>query len=178
MQGTTHECRLVGVFQDTESAQRVVRELVENGFAQADIRLQASESPALSTSGSFWDEVRDLFGSEDAQAYREAEHRGNSVVVIRTPDDVNRVHVASEVMRRNDPIRVEGCSRGSVDPGGLTAGHRPDAVRVYRREIDTLADVDPKRTYDPHEQPGRVQTEDVDLGGRSGPRANRPADLD
>jgi hypothetical protein len=111
---------VISAFDDTKTAQRAVRRLVDAGFARGDVHLQAPspddaqdaelgertmhsaerevafDRHMLSSYGHFF---ASLFGLDHpaghAQTYTEAVRRGKSVVVVDAPDDPQAARAAS-----------------------------------------------------------------------------------
>lgn len=108
--------RIVGVFDERQSAEQARQELVRSGFSENDIRLVAG--PRNEASGrtdhdeSWWDSIRDFFGfsdDEDTFEYREAARRGSTLATVSAPD--NRVDQAVAVMQRYGVVDLDERAR-------------------------------------------------------------------
>jgi cytosine/adenosine deaminase-related metal-dependent hydrolase len=110
---------ILGAFDDRQTAQRAVDQLLARGFTDASIHLQTgatSDSPAADTATNrgMVASVRNFFSSlfgeseekEHAGNYAEAVRRGSSVVAVDTSDD-SEVQMAESIMGQLGAINVE-----------------------------------------------------------------------
>jgi uncharacterized protein (TIGR02271 family) len=93
--------KLVGFYEDANTARRVKDELDNAGFDDVSI-FSGREGPGL------WQEIKEFFGfadEEDRQVYAEAARRGDTAVAVSLDDaDAARESRAIEIMKRYNPI--------------------------------------------------------------------------
>lgn len=121
MRNVAHACTLVGVFENAEKAELAREDLMRDGFAAEDIRVQSEPVTFESREGSgFWDTIKELFGREEAYAYPDAERQGRHIVILNCSEDPDIIEKAAQIMRRFNPID-EFCNKGAT----MKAGRRP-----------------------------------------------------
>lgn len=128
---------VVGVFSEATVAERVVDDLVSNGFDRSQIDIQSNDSYAAETargntglSGAAHDSsgggiggfFRRMFGDDtrnDYSAYSNAVTRGSSVVCVTT--DEMRADYAVDIMERHGAM--------DIDESGSTTGYQSTVDR-------------------------------------------------
>lgn len=152
---------VVGIFDDQQSAQAVVDDLINNGFSRDQVHLesQANYGGEIASGGAgltgrtpsehhggFMGWLKSLFGgdeySEDTTRYGEAVRRGSYVVVVNT--EANQSDRAVEILNEHGAIDVDqhavkygyGTSAGTEAISDQEARPIPaqrGGVRVYSR---------------------------------------------
>jgi len=108
---------LVALYDTFTDAERVVQELIDDGFARSDVHLALDHTksrPARSSSvewdaayegASLLDTLADLgVPSDEAHAYAEGVRRGGALVVVESNDD--RAERGMEILRRLHPVDI------------------------------------------------------------------------
>ena len=102
---------IVGLYDNQQTAQRVVKELERTGFGEAHLQV-ASHDDTMRTGYEMSNPtgVRDTLGQYgveggEADFYAEAVRRGGSLVIVRTHD--NDSEKAVDLMARHNPVRYE-----------------------------------------------------------------------
>src|ERR671923_1633527 len=106
---------LVALYDTFTDAERVVQELIDDGFARSDIHLALdhSKSHTAHTAAVEWDsayEGANLIDTladlgvpyEEAHAYAEGVHRGSALVVVESSDD--RAERGMAILQRLHPV--------------------------------------------------------------------------
>jgi len=117
MAQATNDKTVVGVFEDYNAADRVVRELTNNGIPRDSIQVQSNfMTGAAGRSSNQEDENREggisgffhrLFGGDDSDAgnYAEAHRRGNAIVCVTAPSD--QLERAVDIMNSAGAIDID-----------------------------------------------------------------------
>lgn len=143
---------IVGVFDSDAEARAARMDLLQQGFAPADVhlsedaedtrsreeRVQDAVARSSSLTGAIGGLLRSLFvdtgtPSQDEQLYAEAARRGHVVLVVEAADE-QREQAATAALARSGAWDIE--TRAEQWWPGQTAragGERRDAARVYRR---------------------------------------------
>lgn len=113
---------VVGLYNDFDTAQNVVRDLADNGFDRSDIKfmtqneqtgnqtfMNKTDQGSYAGSNAFSDRSMDMLmyagvPADDAQAYAEGIRRGDALVMLSTSDD--QASLASDIMNRYNPIDI------------------------------------------------------------------------
>ena len=108
---------LVALYDTFTDAERVVQELIEDGFSRSDIHLTLdhTKSRTAHTSSVEWDsayEGANLLDTladlgvpyDEAHAYAEGVRRGGALVVVESSDD--RAERGMEILRRLHPVNI------------------------------------------------------------------------
>jgi hypothetical protein len=108
---------LVGLYDTFINAERVVEDLIENGFARSDIRLaiDSAGGGAGHYSSVGWDsayEGGNLLGTltelgvpyDEAHSYAEGVRRGGALVVVKSSDD--RAERGMAILNRLQPVDI------------------------------------------------------------------------
>lgn len=106
---------LVGVFDDQSTAEQVQRDLIAAGFSDVRVSDGATERPYDDTASrtydtgteekGFWESLKDFFGYDDSDDYREAVRRG--AVLVTVTADRNRIDDAEAILNRHDPLDID-----------------------------------------------------------------------
>ena len=120
---------LVALYDTFTDAERVVQELIDDGFARSDVHLrsgshQEPHSPRLICrvglrlrGSNLIDTLTDLgVPYDEASAYAEGVRRGGALVVVESSDD--RAERGMEILRRLHPVIPPRADR-AVAAGGL-----------------------------------------------------------
>lgn len=143
---------IVGVFDSDAEARAARMDLLQQGFAAADVHLsddpgddrsraertQDAVARSESVSGAIGGLLRSLFvdmggPSPDEKLYAEAARRGHVVLVVEAADE-ERERIATAALARSGAWDIE-TRAGQWWPGqpARVGGERHDAARVYRR---------------------------------------------
>ena len=107
---------LVALYDTCTDAERVVHELIDDGFARSDVHLALDHTTSRTASSSvardaayegatLMDTLTDLgVPSDDAHSYAEGVRRGGALVVVESSDD--RAERGMEVLRRLHPVDI------------------------------------------------------------------------
>lgn len=116
---------VVGLFEDSSQAQKVVRDLQSAGFDRNDIHVGGDAAGLMATLTSSG------VPADDARLYEEGVRRGNTLVRVRTDDEDADEAIA--IFNRHNPIdldtRASNWMSQSADVGAstTTATSRPAA---------------------------------------------------
>jgi uncharacterized protein (TIGR02271 family) len=102
---------ILGTFDDPQTAQRAVEQLVEQGFSRSSVHLQSganagSDNSILSSVGSFFSRLFESDEKTEAGNYAEAVRRGSSVVAVDANTD-EEVHQAQFLMHTLGSVDVD-----------------------------------------------------------------------
>jgi len=142
---------LVALYDTCTDAERVVQELLKDGFTRSDVHLALDHTEGCETQhaavewdsayegDNFFDTLVDLgVPHEEAHAYAEGVRRGGALVVVESRDD--RAERGMEILRRLHPVdihtrtaqwRQEGWT--GYDATARTSTARSSAVTATRR---------------------------------------------
>ncbi|MEX2387083.1 MAG: YsnF/AvaK domain-containing protein [Phycisphaeraceae bacterium] len=118
---------VIGMFDTADRARQTRDDLLQAGFKQSEVFLsdehgqsQRAEEP------SFWDQVKDWLGMEDAAYYEEGARRGGTVVTVNT--DEQRAEAALDIMEQHRPVDVNVESQKWQEEGwrAPASGERSD----------------------------------------------------
>ncbi|MFZ5521350.1 MAG: hypothetical protein ACOZD0_09105 [Pseudomonadota bacterium] len=142
---------IVGVFDSDAEARAARMDLLQQGFAPADVHLSEDAGDARSreertqdavarsesVSGAIGGLLRSLFQtggpSADEQLYAEAARRGHVVLVVEAADE-QREQAATAALARSGAWDIEArASQWWPGQAARAGGERRDAARVYRR---------------------------------------------
>jgi len=180
---------LVALYDTFTDAERVVQELIADGFARSDIHLalDRTKSHAAHTSSVEWDSAYeganliDTFAdvgvpSDEAHAYAEGVRRGGALVVVESSDD--RAERGMEILQRLHPVNIherttqwqqegwtaaEAHARTATTTAAATRSAQEQA-RAQTRVADTGART--RRVEDQKEVAIPVVEEDISIGKR------------
>src|SRR4029453_17240034 len=183
---------LVALYDMCKDAERVVHELITDGFARSDMHLAldhtegcetqhaAVESDSAYAGENLLETLADLgVPYDEAHSYAEGVHRGGALVVVESSDD--RAERGMEILRRLHPVdihartaqwRQEGWT--GYDANALTSTPTPSAATTTRRAqepahaITSVADkgASTRRVEGQQEVAIPVVEEDLSVGKR------------
>jgi uncharacterized protein (TIGR02271 family) len=108
---------LVALYDTLADAERVVQELIDDGFARSDVHLALDHTTSRTASASFIERDSAYEGAnlidtltdlgvpyDDAHSYMEGVRRGGALVVVESSDD--RAERGMEILRRLHPVDI------------------------------------------------------------------------
>ncbi|MFA9479698.1 YsnF/AvaK domain-containing protein [Phycisphaerales bacterium AB-hyl4] len=98
---------IIGLFDSADRARTVRDELLQAGFDRSEVTLsqQGGEAGRAAEEPSFWDQVKEMLGMEEASYYEEGSRRGGTIVSVNTSED--REQAAVDIIERHRPMDVD-----------------------------------------------------------------------
>jgi uncharacterized protein (TIGR02271 family) len=172
---------LVALYDRCTDAERVVQELIKDGFARSDVHLAldhtegcetqhaAVEWDSASEGDTFFDTLVDLgVPHEEAHAYAEGVRRGGALVVVESSDD--RAERGMELLRRLHPVNLHERTAQWRQEGwtGSDANARPSPAASRTATTTRVTDrgASPRRVEGREEVTIPVVEEDLAIGKR------------
>ncbi|MEX2387496.1 MAG: YsnF/AvaK domain-containing protein [Phycisphaeraceae bacterium] len=96
---------VIGLFETADHARQARENLLSAGFKESEVALsdEKGRSPHAEEP-SFWDQVKNWLGMEDAAYYEEGARRGGTVVTVNT--DEQRAEAALDIIEQHRPVDV------------------------------------------------------------------------
>src|SRR5690606_5292201 len=97
---------IIGLFETRRGAERARDDLYRAGFSEHDVSL--SDQPVTESGAegpSFWDQVKDFLGFEEAAYYEEGARRGGTVLTVDT--DEARADAAVDLIEQHGPMDID-----------------------------------------------------------------------
>lgn len=166
--------RIVGFYNNMDTAERVKDDLINAGFDRGDVGIfSGREGP------SFWHDVKDFFGvadEEDRALYAEAARRGSTAVAV-TLDDAEAANQsrATQIMQKYNPIDLnrqaeQWRAQGWKGHQASTAPAGASATGVSTTATRSIASAERAATTQPASAQGRqvvpVVEEQLNVGKR------------